>query len=388
MLIADMPIEEVGSELHTTLISEDVELKAIGPAWKELFARSGCSNVFLSFEWMSTWWTQLANRAVDRLFIVAVHDDGGKLRALAPFYISEEPLLHLRRLGFLGDRLVGSDYLDLLLDLDRYQEIVTAICSFLLQRRQAWDYIELRDTVSDSVGVSIFESVMKDRGMVSIFTDGSKCPFAKLPPSIEEYLAAVGSKLRKNFKYYSRLLQREGSVEFHVLLDTEMIDTAYDALMRLHGERFAMRGGQSAFAAPRVEHFHRAAVRALADSGRCRLHVLTVSGRTVAALYAFSVGSRMMFYQSGMDPEFSRFSVGMILVGSSIRAAIEAGHVEFDFLRGDEEYKSHWATGHRRLRTLHFFDSRAKSRIAWSREAARGFLRVLKGHIRRYIDKQ
>ncbi len=72
----------------------------------------------------------------------------------------------------------------------------------------------------------------------------------------------------------------------------------------------------------------------------------------------------MSFYQSGMDPRYRRFSIGLLLIGAVIEAAILGHHTEFDFLRGDEAYKLKWANAVRGQQVIRFFDNRLASRLA------------------------
>ena len=41
------------------LIRSPREFAGLAEEWRELFASSGCDNVFLSYEWMSAWWAFL-----------------------------------------------------------------------------------------------------------------------------------------------------------------------------------------------------------------------------------------------------------------------------------------------------------------------------------------
>jgi CelD/BcsL family acetyltransferase involved in cellulose biosynthesis len=47
-------------------------------------------------------------------------------------------------------------------------------------------------------------------------------------------------------------------------------------------------------------------------------------------------------YQSGLNPDFDALRPGWLIKGAAIRAAIEQGAAELDFLRGDEPYKASW----------------------------------------------
>jgi CelD/BcsL family acetyltransferase involved in cellulose biosynthesis len=77
------------------------------------------------------------------------------------------------------------------------------------------------------------------------------------------------------------------------------------------------------------------------------------------------------FYQSGREPTLERESVGEVLMAIMIRRAIERGYRRFDFLRGDEPYKRHWANAARTMERLIVFRSNVRGRclriVDWGR---------------------
>ena len=108
-------------------------------------------------------------------------------------------------------------------------------------------------------------------------------------------------------------------------------------------------------------------MRVLAAHGFARLFLLKAGGAAVAALYGFSVGQTFQFYQCGMHPGWVRYGLGQVLIGNAIEQTIAAGHATFDFLRGDESYKTQWADRSHENTTLRFFDRRPASVAArWS----------------------
>jgi CelD/BcsL family acetyltransferase involved in cellulose biosynthesis len=86
-----------------------------------------------------------------------------------------------------------------------------------------------------------------------------------------------------------------------------------------------------------------------------------------------------------MHPGWMRYGLGQILIGNAIERTIGAGHATFDFLRGDESYKTRWADGARENTTLRFFDQRPASVAArWSLRisaAMRGAVRVARARL-------
>jgi hypothetical protein len=81
---------------------------------------------------------------------------------------------------------------------------------------------------------------------------------------------------------------------------------------------------------------------------------LSTADEDIALEYVLLHGDRAYSYQSAFRPGVGH-SPGRTAMCRSILAAADAGRVEYDFLRGDEDYKADYATGSRpdvRLRAL------------------------------------
>jgi CelD/BcsL family acetyltransferase involved in cellulose biosynthesis len=72
-----------------------------------------------------------------------------------------------------------------------------------------------------------------------------------------------------------------------------------------------------------------------------RLSFMELDGKPVAASICFDYGSSRLLYNSGNNPEYGYYSVGLLLHALCLREAIEQGKAYFDFLRGAEPYKYH-----------------------------------------------
>ncbi len=105
---------EVMTEVHSAWIATGAEFARLDTEWCDLFQRAKQENVFLTFGWMSTWWKHFGT---GELAVIAVRDGAGRLVAVAPFYITRRLAgVGPRRLGYLADEHVGSDYLSILAD--------------------------------------------------------------------------------------------------------------------------------------------------------------------------------------------------------------------------------------------------------------------------------
>jgi CelD/BcsL family acetyltransferase involved in cellulose biosynthesis len=117
--------------------------------------------------------------------------------------------------------------------------------------------------------------------------------------------------------------------------------------------------------------FHNEITRRGIERGWMRLYVLRLNGAIAAVMYGFAYNRRFYFYQHGFDAQYSQHSAGLALMALTIRAAIDEGLQEFDFLWGEEAYKSLWSHDARRLRRIQLYpagrgrpDARARRRGA------------------------
>jgi CelD/BcsL family acetyltransferase involved in cellulose biosynthesis len=68
----------------------------------------------------------------------------------------------------------------------------------------------------------------------------------------------------------------------------------------------------------------------------------------------FYYGRSALYYQAGWDPHsaVAGLSPGVVLMANSIRDAIADGAQYYEFLRGDEAYKSRWTKTYRKTVTV------------------------------------
>jgi CelD/BcsL family acetyltransferase involved in cellulose biosynthesis len=149
--------------------------------------------------------------------------------------------------------------------------------------------------------------------------------------------------MRYNLRRRTRqVLKPQGDSEIVCLETAAELPKAMDDLFRLHTLRRAVRGAETRFTRKARQKFHRDLASTFLRQGRLKLLLLKANSQTIAAIYCFKHGSKMSYFQSGFDPRWSKYSVGTVLMGKCIEMAIRDGCQEFDFLRGDEDYKFQW----------------------------------------------
>jgi CelD/BcsL family acetyltransferase involved in cellulose biosynthesis len=301
----------------------------------------------MTWEWLQAWWLHLGEAAALRLIVVR---SGDELIAIAPLRRASSTLW-FSRLEFLGTGHAGSDYLDLIVRRGYEDEGVAAIAGYLKANQVA---VRLNHLAPSSLGARLAQ-VVADGWAASVNADGT-CPVIPLGGlTFDGYLATRGSSHRANFRRRLRNLQQQFDLRFDRVTDDAERRRMLTALIAFHQRRWEDEGGSTAFATPAVCAFQEEASRRAHEGGWLRMYVLRLNGEAAAVMYGFNYNRRFYFYQHGFDDRYQAHSVGLVLMGLTIRAAIEDGAAEFDMLWGVEPYKFLWANETRALQRLELF---------------------------------
>ena len=358
------------------------EFRALRSEWTSLLEASRSNCLFLTWEWLFTWWQHLGTP--ERLELLLVRH-GGKLKGIAPLArTGNAPVRWMLapRFRLLGTGAVGSDYLDLIVDESSEQETIDALVRHLERHRCLVELAQLAR--GGSMAGRVAEALGR-RGWTVVESPTNVCPFVDLTNQTwDSFVARLGRSHRQNLRRRLRKLEERFTVSFERVRSESELDGALDVLVLLHNQRWESRGGSDALDEEAVVRFHREFARLALARGWLRLFVLSLDGRATAALYGFRYGDRFLFYQSGFDETFADYSVGLVLMALAIRSALEEGLSEYDLLHGAEPYKFHWATGTRELGRLELYPPSFEALLQrTSRSAARG----AKGRLRSWLSK-
>ena len=352
---------------------------ALKNEWDQLQQSSDARSLFLTWEWLYTWWNSLAE---DRALSILTARCHGELIGVAP--LCRRPAsLHKRHMfpvvEFLGSGEAGSDYLDVLVRRGWERETLDALASHLRQARQVlrWSNVSWNDSSAGRLA-----GLLGKEGWIVEEAAINRCPYIPLiGKSWEDYLGSLGSEHRYNFHRKLRRLNREYSVSFEqATTELECLESI-DLTMELHRKRWRGRGDSEAFHTPGSAAFHRNFAQIALKRGWLRLYILRLNGRPAACLYGFLHHRKFYFYQSGMDPLFEKYSVGMIVMGLAIQRAIEEGAVEYDLLHGEEAYKFHWAPESREIGRFELYPPGVEGWLAQSAVALNRASRRLARHV-------
>jgi CelD/BcsL family acetyltransferase involved in cellulose biosynthesis len=346
--------------MELQLIDQPDEFFRMRDEWDALLGNSVSDCVFLTHDWLSTWWKHLA---ADRRLSILAARDGDRLVGLLPLAERTAQVARMipRTLEFIASGVIGSDYLDVIIAKEYEPEVMRMFSEYLSRRGMMLQFSQLR--VGSSRVSLLADHLAQNNWIVSHFKQ-NVCPYIDLRGHTwESYLGTVGPTLRKNVNRYLRNLPKDFDMRLLCAQSKSEAQPALDETVMLHRKRWEAAGKSEAFQSAAVLAFHREFVDLAAERGWLRLLVLYLDDKAAAALYGLLYKSTFYFYQSGFDPDYGRHSVGAATMALAIKTAIEQGAAEYDFLHGDEEYKLHWTDRTRDLGRLELYPPHTRGHI-------------------------
>lgn len=345
--------------LTVRTIDRGEDFARLEQAWQGLLMRSRTNSVFLSWEWLFSWWQHFGEGHELAIKLIDYH---GELIGIAPLFIENarvQGLLSMRILQWLGIGAVGSDYLDLIAAPGYEHLVAQALCQQLIREQSHWDLMRLSEILHDSPTLTDLRAQFDGNNFEYLAGREYTCPYIDLRgQSWESYQESLSSNMRYNLRRRAKQVFNQQKAQLHYCERAEDVAQFLGEIFALHNKRWIERGGSDGFDGEQVQAFHNTVAARLFARDYLRLYLLKIEDKAVAGIYGIEYGDTFSFYQSGFDPAFDRFSVGMVLMGETIKNAIARRCSIYDFLHGVEEYKFKWTQLVRQTVTLQFYSRR------------------------------
>jgi CelD/BcsL family acetyltransferase involved in cellulose biosynthesis len=335
--------------MHIDSIETFEALQDVRDAWGVVYAMDPEANFFLTYQWLDDW----LKFSPGAWFVLAV-----KETAESPDYIAFLPLRVRakfdKKVGLYNELLLAgsyfSDYTGLLCRPEVEEEVLPALAAHI-KRNLHWAEFKLECLMMSDRRRKLFLKTFGKRRFVHkpisyvqnrTQLDNGICPAADLPESWDDYLALLSSNNRQKIR---RLLKKvDNSDQYRITIvegedQFEMIDT----LLAQWRVKWSQVKGERT---DEIVMLNRGMLQRSARAGNLFMPVFWDGDRPVAILATLidECKRSLHFLITGRDESFSELPSGYLLHAFSIRHAIAHGFRIYDFLRGNEPYKYHFAT--------------------------------------------
>ncbi len=309
-----------------TLVKEIQSFQEIQPRWEGLLSVCPVNTIYLTPQWQETWWNTY-----------------GQGRQMAGFYLEGSEgvtaIASLSRCDGVAS-LLGSpetfDYNDFMIRPGYEGTFFPRLLARLDE--EGLETLNLYSLRESSPTLEHLPPLARREGYSVEIAEEDVAPGVDLPETWDAYLGLLSRKDRHELRRKMRRLEGLDDWRWYGVDGEEQVTEGladFLRLMRLSDPE------KSEFMTPQRERFFYDIARRTAQLGLIRLFFMEIRGQLVAASLCFDYGPTRLLYNSGYDPDFGYYSVGLLLNALCLRDAIDQGREYFDFLRGSEPYKYH-----------------------------------------------
>lgn len=272
-------------------------------------------------EWLIAWWRHFGSGALHLLAFRV----NGDIVGIVPLFLHEWK--GARQFTLLGSGI--SDYLEPAIAPGNCGEVVECLRAHLASKGD-WDVCNWQDLSCDTPLRSLASQLLED----------TPCSEILLAGTFDDYWSARSKSLRQNVRRDRQKAESRGRLEFQISSDADA--ESMEALIRLHAARWQSAGEPGMIAANRSAEFLKDVSTEFARGGMLRMFTLRFDGQIAALILAFVYANRIFNYITAFDPEHEALGLGRTLLFEALRYSFENGYEAWDFLRGEEPYKTWW----------------------------------------------
>ena len=309
--------------------------------WNQLVEQSIADTPFSRYEYLNEWWKTLGggewtgkDGVTPPLLVLVSATENNQLIGIAPLFIAEHD--GQRALMLVGSIEI-SDYLDLIVREQDLPRFVSGLFDFLTSASvSSWSAVDWYNIPDSSPTRAALQVEFEKRGWPYHAEIYRPTPRIALNGSFEEYLSRLDKKQRHEIRRkMRRAAESELNVRFTIIDINADIETEINDFFHL----MTQDPNKANFLTPLMREQMAVTIRTAFEQGYLWLAFLEIGGVKVAASLNFDYKNKLWGYNSGVSREHMELSPGWVLLAHTIQWCCENGRYEFDFMRGDEEYK-------------------------------------------------
>jgi peptidoglycan/xylan/chitin deacetylase (PgdA/CDA1 family)/CelD/BcsL family acetyltransferase involved in cellulose biosynthesis len=328
--------------MRVVQMQSEADLQALKPAWDALLRESAADTIFLTWEWVTAWWSVYGKPG--DLRILAAFDDHDELRGIAPLRLET-----VRRYGrsvsaltFVGDGSNDSDYLDMIAASGCEAQVMASFRAHWRNELDRGTVLLLNEIPETSAWLPLFRGLADSPG--TLWTEAEvPCGTVHLPETWDEYLGKLRPRFRTKIRSVLRDLEGRPKVQFGFCRSAEQVRGMLPILFDLHTKRWVEDGKSGVFGWEQKREFYFALSELLLERDWLRFSWLKWNERILACQYGFAYQGKYFLLQEGYEPASEHWNLGIGLRAWSIRRFLDEGLREYDFLGGRVlRHRSDW----------------------------------------------
>lgn len=331
------------------------EISQFESEWTRILSTKEKSNVNYSFEWTYLLYKHMGDESKNRLYVI---EDGNKILGFIPLikHVSKGKMLFpIRQLSFIGEKAGINDFCDFIIE-ENEKSLIECFFSHLKQNKSKWDSLHLKylteacsnlDAIQDALtkfSIEYAQAICTRVLYIDLNSyENSDLYFKSLSRNMRRELRKRINKLNayKTYRY-----ERNSSVPSRSLLDI---------IRRLNTKRQRQIGRESCFENHAFLGFLEEMIHTFRANGTLEFSLIYIEDKPVSYTLGFKYHNIYYHWSIGFDSDYSHVSPNKVHHKLLIEDLFKDKISEFNFMRGDSEYKFKWTKTYRnsyRMRIL------------------------------------
>jgi CelD/BcsL family acetyltransferase involved in cellulose biosynthesis len=347
--------------LQVEVISQPERFDSIALEWDDLVSRSAIDHPFLSHTWLSTWWECFGKG--NELHLVTVRA-GTQLVAAAPMMRTQLIFYGVKARALTSIYNPHTPRFDFIIAAEVPAEIIYRLIWRELSAVDC-DVVVLQQVPQTSnTPAAIAQLAGNDEWLIGSWM-ARPSPYIPLQCSYPELLSRLRGGYRYNLRKRHERLGKSGSIDVEVITEKNAVGEAMQDGLRIEAAAWKGNEGTAILSDPDVTAFYTRLAERQADLGKLRLSFLRVGGKRISFSFILHEEKTLYGVKIGYDPEYHTYSPGNMLLNLILQDACAAGLEEYDFLGGNDEWKSDWTKVSRTHEWVFLFPNRLRSRLLY-----------------------
>lgn len=317
----------------------------------QLLEQSACTTFFLSWSWISAW----LESYVPDADVLSVHYNG-ELVALSLLCRSTfsnwkrftSRRLHINQTGDPELDQIWTEYNGILCSAVHETKVQLLLMSHLVDHYNGWDELQV-GAVTKKLANTLHES--SDLTRLDLWHSPSYgVDLNALKAEGGVFLDSLSRNTRYQIRRSLKLYATSGGVRLQFAQSEEDAQLFFTEIAPLHMNRWGEEPGESGFSNPAFIVFHQNLIREAFPLGQVDLIKIFCGERVLGYLYNYLYRGRVYFYLSGLVSENdAKLKPGLCAHSMAIQHYIGLDYSFYDFMGGDDRYKSSLGSVHEQL---------------------------------------
>ncbi|MDA8364944.1 MAG: GNAT family N-acetyltransferase [Gammaproteobacteria bacterium] len=364
--------------MEIEVIRELEQLAPLQAAWNRAVESSGFDSIFLSYEWFYAW---ARNFAPAGSLCVVIAREADAIRGIMPL------LRERRRIGPWTQSVLRSmsnahtcKYSPVL-PKEGGSDVLEAMLGHL-SRHGGWDLMELTHLPASSDSIPFIKRACGKVAFGMRDEIQMESPYVEIAGTWEDYLGARNGKVRKNWDYFERRMQKEGSVDLIEIAGGAGAEQAVIEAFEIEESSWKGAAGSAINRTSAAASFYLDLARAMGARDNFRLYFLSLNGARIAFDYCLPYRETFNVLKTGYNPAYAKNSPGRVLRKSVLRGLFHKGsHRTYDLLGARDAWKEEWTQTAQPLLRVRLYN---RTPVAMARYAAGTFVDRSRETLRRH----